>query len=174
MHPFHFLLATALTGASFVAAAGGSHGSHHARADQAAAPKEQTDWGIAGDLKAARRIITVTMADDMRFRPSIIEVGEGETVKFVVRNAGKVLHEMVIGTKKDLEEHAAMMKKFPGMEHDEPHMTHVRPGRNGAIVWNFNRPGTFLFACLVPGHYEAGMIGEIRVMPATAHKGHKD
>jgi uncharacterized cupredoxin-like copper-binding protein len=82
-----------------------------------------------------------------------------------VRNGGKMLHEMVIGTPEALQQHAALMKKFPGMEHDEPFMAHVAAGQRGELVWNFNRPGSFQFACLVPGHFEAGMVGTIVVTP---------
>ena len=105
------------------------------------------------------------MDDAMRFTPARIEVREGETVRFRVRNAGKVLHEMVIGTPEELKAHAEMMKKHPGMEHDEPFMSHVAAGKSGDIVWNFNRAGTFQFACLIPGHFEAGMLGTIVVQP---------
>ena len=140
-----------------------SHGDAHAK-KAADVVREQKPWGIAGEPRGARRI-EVRMTDDMRFRPERIEVREGETIRFVVRNAGKVLHEMVIGTEQELAEHAALMKKFPTMEHDEPYMTHVRSGRKGDIVWNFNRPGTFQFACLIPGHFEAGMKGTIVVTP---------
>jgi len=59
------------------------------------------------------------------------------------------------------------MQKFPGMEHDAPYMAHVRAGQRGDIVWHFNRPGTFDFACLIPGHYEAGMTGTITVRPRS-------
>ena len=156
----HALLALALAA---VAAPAWSHGDAHAK-KPAAVVKEQKPWGIAGDAKGARTI-EVRMTDDMRFRPDRIVVREGETIRFVVRNAGKVLHEMVIGTEKELEEHAALMRKFPGMEHDEPFMAHVDPGRKGDIVWNFNRAGTFQFACLIPGHFEAGMKGTITVTP---------
>lgn len=141
-----------------------SHGDAHPKKKTEAAVKEQKPWGIAGDARGARTI-EVRMSDDMRFRPARIEVKEGETIRFVVRNAGKVLHEMVIGTGKELAEHAALMQKFPTMEHDEPYMTHVKSGRKGDIVWNFNRPGTFQFACLIPGHFEAGMKGTIVVTP---------
>ena len=78
-------------------------------------------------------------------------------------NRGAVLHELVIGTPKELAEHAEMMRKFPGMEHDAPHMAHVKPGRNGEIVWQFTQPGEFQFACLIPGHFEAGMVGKVVV-----------
>ena len=130
--------------------------------------KEQKEWGIAGDARKAQRTIEVTMADTMRFTPEAIEVRQGETIRFVVRNSGKVMHEMVIGTKKELDEHAALMTKFPGMEHDEPYMTHVGPGKVGGLVWTFNRAGEFQFACLIAGHYQAGMVGRIKVIPVAA------
>jgi uncharacterized cupredoxin-like copper-binding protein len=139
-----------------------SHGD--AERPQAAAAREQKPWGIAGDAKGARTI-ALRMSDDMRFRPDRIEVREGQTIRFVVANRGKLLHEMVIGTPEELAKHAALMKKFPGMEHDEPFMTHVKASRKGEILWNFNRAGTFQFACLIPGHYEAGMTGTIIVTP---------
>jgi len=45
-------------------------------------------------------------------------------------------------------------------------MAHVAPGKTGEIVWTFNRAGEFDFACLIPGHYDAGMVGKIKVVPA--------
>ena len=128
--------------------------------------KEQKDWGIAGDAKRAKRNIAVGMADNMRFTPARIEVRQGETVKFVVRNAGKQMHEFVIGTKAENARHAELMVKFPNMEHDEPYMAHVPPGKTGEIVWTFNRAGEFEFACLIAGHYQGGMVGTIMVTPA--------
>ena len=127
--------------------------------------KEQKEWGIAGDAKAVTRTITLTMTDSMRFTPDKIDVKQGETIKFEIKNAGAMLHELVIGAKKDLDEHAAMMVKFPGMEHDEPYMAHVAPGKTGQIIWTFNKPGSFDFACLNAGHYQAGMVGKITVLP---------
>jgi uncharacterized cupredoxin-like copper-binding protein len=135
---------------------------------RAAIKKEQKDWGIAGDAKAVTRTIEVRMLDSMRYSPDTIDVKQGETVRFVHKNKGKVMHEFVLGTKKELDEHAALMKKFPGMEHDEPYMAHVAAGKTGQIVWTFNRPGSFDFACLIPGHYEAGMVGRINVIAAGA------
>lgn len=125
--------------------------------------KEQKPWGIAGDAKAVVRTIEIKMSDQMRFTPDRIEVRQGETIRLVHKNEGKILHEFVLGTKKELEEHAALMKKFPTMEHDEPYMAHVAPGKTGGIVWTFNRAGEFDFACLIPGHYEAGMVGKVKV-----------
>lgn len=133
--------------------------------------KEQKAWGIAGDAKAAKRTIELTMSDTMRFTPDVIRVRQGETVRIVLKNGGQVLHEMVMGTRQELEEHAALMARFPNMEHDEPYMAHVKPGARGEIVWTFNRAGSFDFACLIPGHYQAGMVGKIEVTPATATSG---
>jgi uncharacterized cupredoxin-like copper-binding protein len=125
--------------------------------------KEQKDWGIAGDARNAKRRIEVGMADHMRFSPERIEVRQGETVKFVVRNNGRVMHEFVIGTRAENARHAELMVKFPAMEHDEPYMAHVPPGRTGEVVWTFNRVGEFEFACLIAGHYQGGMVGTIKV-----------
>ena len=129
--------------------------------------KEQKDWGIAGEAKAVKRTIQIGMSDAMKFTPDRIEVRQGETVKFVVRNTGAVMHEFVLGTKKELDEHAALMVKFPTMEHDEPYMAHVGPGKTGEIVWTFNRAGDFDFACLIAGHYQAGMVGKVKVAAAS-------
>jgi len=125
--------------------------------------KEQKPWGIAGDLSGVKRTVTLTMDDKMRFTPDTLSFKEGETVRFIVKNQGKLLHEMVIGTRAELDAHAAMMEKFPKMAHDEPYMAHVDPGKQGGLVWTFNRQGDFEFACLVAGHFAAGMKGRIKV-----------
>lgn len=137
-----------------------SHTTHHR---YEASQVEQTPFGQEGDPRKVTRTVTVGMADTMRFTPSVVIVKRGETVRFVVRNHGKVLHEMVLGTAEALREHAELMKKFPEMEHADPNMAHVSPGATGEIVWQFTRPGEFEFACLQPGHFEAGMVGKVTV-----------
>ena len=154
-----FLLLGIALGAPSVLA----HGDEHGKKKDAAVKKEQKEWGIAGDAKNVKRTIKLAMSDEMRFTPDKIAVKEGETVRISLKNTGKILHEMVIGTKKELDEHAALMLKFPDMEHDEPYMAHIPPGKIGAIVWTFNRAGEFDFACLIAGHYQAGMVGKIEV-----------
>ena len=119
--------------------------------------------GKPGHAKQVSRTIGVEMSDAMRFRPAQIKVRRGETIKFVLKNTGQVKHEMVLGSMKELREHAALMKKFPAMEHAEPNMVSVAPGETGELVWKFTRTGTFDFACLQPGHFEAGMTGKIAV-----------
>ena len=154
------LLATSVAVASSLVAA---HGNEEASKPAGPVKMEQKAWGIAGEAKAVKRTIEITMTDNMRFSPSVIEVKQGDTIKLVHLNKGKVMHEFVLGTKKELDEHAALMKKFPKMEHDEPYMAHVGPNHAGQIIWTFNKAGEFDFACLLPGHYEAGMVGKIRV-----------
>ena len=126
-------------------------------------PPSKRNGALQATRKKTTRTIEIRMTDNMRFAPKAIQVKLGETVRLVAVNAGKVLHELVIGTPQELKAHAEMMKKHPGMEHDEPYMAHVNPGQKGTIVWTFNRAGSFEFACLIPGHFEAGMIGRITV-----------
>lgn len=144
-----------------------AHGEPHAGHAKGPVKKEQTDWGIAGEARAVKRTLDVAMGDDMRFTPAHIAVALGETLRFRVRNSGKVMHEFVIGTPAENAKHAELMVKFPDMEHDEPWMAHVAPGKTGEIVWTFNRPGRFEFACLIAGHYAAGMKGSIAVESRT-------
>lgn len=140
-----------------------AHGNNHHPKPSGEVKMEQKEWGIGAHPSKATRTIEVRMADNMRFTPERIDVKLGETLRFVVINAGKVMHEFVLGTKKELDEHAELMKKFPNMEHDEPYMAHVAPGKKGEIIWTFNRAGEFDFACLLPGHFDAGMVGKIKV-----------
>lgn len=161
-------LAFALT-LAVLPVAGLAHGDAPRKA-AAAQPMVETDFGRTGDPRKAARTIRVDMGDRMRFSPDTIEVKPGDTVRFVVRNSGRTMHEMVLGTMKALRDHAELMKKHPGMEHDEPYMAHVAPGKSGEIVWQFTQAGEFEYGCLVPGHFEAGMKGRIRVLPVKETK----
>ncbi len=128
-----------------------------------AAKVEDTAFGREGDPRKVVRTIRLDMADTMRFTPADLTIKRGQTVRFVVHNSGQMLHEMVLGTAEALKEHAALMKKFPDMEHADPNMAHVKPGARGEIVWQFTKAGRFQFACLQPGHFEAGMVGTVVV-----------
>lgn len=150
-------------GFSSLAAQGHADGKHGAGAKKKDISTEEYAWGREGDPRKASRTIRVDMADTMRFSPDKVKVKRGETVKFVARNTGKLMHEMVIGTPQELEKHAELMKKHPGMEHDAPYMAHVSPGGTQEIVWTFTKPGTFMYGCLLPGHWDAGMKASIVV-----------
>ena len=124
--------------------------------------------GKPGDPKNVIRTVEITMSDAMRFSPSSVAVKRNETIRFVLKNEGKLKHEMVLGTIKELKEHAALMLKFPEMEHADPNQASVEPGKTGELVWQFTKAGTFDFACLQAGHYEAGMKGQVMVAGAAA------
>lgn len=111
----------------------------------------------------AQLAIEIDMSDAMRFDPAQIDVKQGETIRFVVKNPGVLMHEMVLDTMVDLRSHSELMKKHPEMEHDEPYQAHVQSGTEGVMVWQFTQPGEFYYACLIPGHFEAGMFGKIVV-----------
>jgi uncharacterized cupredoxin-like copper-binding protein len=159
-----YLLFAVAASLGFASTASYAHGENpHARKFSAAQLSEEKPFGKAGDPRKVTRTITFRMTDKMRFDPSQITVKRGETVRFIARNDGKLMHEMVFGTPEELKAHAEQMKKFPDMEHDEPYMVHVAPGKTGEIVWQFTRPGVFDFACLIAGHYDAGMMGKVTV-----------
>ena len=161
------IVLAALAAAAFTGATGAyAHGNDESQATPRKYDPNKvapTDFGQEGNPEKVTRTIKVDMADTMRFAPADITVKRGETVKFVVHNSGKVLHEMVLGTKQAIKEHAELMKKFPEMEHADANMAHVTPGKAGDIVWQFTRAGEFQFACLQPGHFEAGMVGKVTV-----------
>jgi len=119
--------------------------------------------GKPGDAAKVTRTMQVDMNDKMRFSPSQITVKRGETIRFVVKNSGKLKHEMVLGSVRELKEHAEMMRKMPEMEHADENMVSVEPGKSGELIWQFTKAGKFDFACLQPGHFEAGMKGKVAV-----------
>ena len=142
-----------------------AHGKSDARTTPrtSADPVDRTPFGYAGDPARVTRTVSIAMDDKMRFYPSSISVRTGETIRFVVMNRGELMHEMVLGTDDELRRHAELMRKFPEMEHEEAHMVHVKAGAKGDMVWTFDKAGQFAFACLIPGHFEAGMLGTVVV-----------
>ncbi len=142
----------------------GAHGDAHAPGHDASAPSDERHaWGRQGEPAQATRTVRVTMSDTMRFDPAQLQLRRGETVTFVVHNAGQLMHEFVIGTEAALAEHAELMKQHPGMEHEAPYMAHVGPGGTQRISWTFTEPGRFLAGCLLAGHWDAGMKASLDV-----------
>ncbi|MED5622387.1 cupredoxin domain-containing protein [Ideonella sp. BN130291] len=131
--------------------------------------------GEAGDPAKATRTVEVDMTDNMRFTPASVQARQGETIRFVVKNSGRLKHEFVLGDEKALKQHAELMKKFPEMEHEDPNQVTVQPGQTGEVVWHFTKAGKVPFACLQPGHYDAGMKGQVgvAVRKAGAPAGHQ-
>jgi uncharacterized cupredoxin-like copper-binding protein len=129
----------------------GGHDDHHA-----------ASYGVPGKAAEVNRTIEVK-AHNMRYTPAAITVRRGETIKFVVKGTDNLPHEFVLGDAQTLKEHAEVMRRHPDMEHDDPNMAKIGPGGTGTLIWKFSQAGTVEFACLIPGHYEAGMKGSIRV-----------
>ncbi|MGI8569503.1 MAG: cupredoxin domain-containing protein [Methylocella sp.] len=122
--------------------------------------------GKPGNPKKPARTVQITMDEadgKMMFVPNKVEVKKGKQIKFVLYNSGELDHEFVLGTAQENLEHAEMMKKNPEMEHHDPNARRVAPKKTDEIVWKFTKPGEFEFACLIPGHRDAGMFGIVVV-----------
>ena len=126
-------------------------------------PEQHSPVGEPGKASAVSRTIAVSMSDAMRFTPASIAVQRGETIRFVVKNDGLEPHEFMLGEIKALQAHAAVMRQHPTMVHDEPNAITVPPAHSGELVWHFTTAGRVDFACLIPGHFEKGMKGDIQV-----------
>jgi uncharacterized cupredoxin-like copper-binding protein len=99
----------------------------------------------------------------MLFAPNKISVKKGEQIRFRVTNEGAIDHEFVLATLESNLKHAREMEKNPDMEHDEPNMKRLAPGKSAEVLWKFSEAGTFDFSCLIPGHRQAGMTGTVLV-----------
>jgi uncharacterized cupredoxin-like copper-binding protein len=147
----------ALTGGALAA---GSHAGGHGEAGMMAI-------GKPGAPTDASRTVTITMMerDDggMVFEPASLAVSEGETLRLKFVNKGELDHEFVMDVHDGIMEHKELMERFPEMEHDDPNSIRLAPGATGEIVWTFAKAGDFGFACLIPGHYDSGMKGDISV-----------
>ncbi len=160
---------------------------HHSGAEQI---------GMPGDSAAVSRTIEISMSDNY-FEPEKIAVAQGETVRFIVRNTGAFVHEFNIGTAEMHVQHQEeMMMMFEHgmleadrinhemmsmdmgegqtMTHDDPNTVLLEPGETAEIVWSFTGSGTLEFACNVPGHYDAGMYGDIVVEQGDQQLGLND
>jgi uncharacterized cupredoxin-like copper-binding protein len=144
--------------AFLVSTAALAHGDHSSGGQHA--------YGRPGDPAKPARVIQITMREGdgkMEFVPNKIQIKTGEQIKFVVRNSGELDHEIVLATLDENLKHAAVMAKNPEMQHDDPNGKRIAPNGTGAILWKFTKAGEFDYACLIPGHREAGMFGTIIV-----------
>jgi uncharacterized cupredoxin-like copper-binding protein len=123
--------------------------------------------GEPGKAAGVSKTIVVTAKEtdggQMLFEPHHLQVVKGETVRIVLKNVGQVEHELYLGTAEQVNTHAGQMLKAPEMEHDEPNAVRVDPGHQGEIIWEFTKTGTFSIACLIPGHMQMGMVGQVAV-----------
>lgn len=122
--------------------------------------------GKPGNPKKPARTVIITMKEGdgkMIFNHDLVEVKRGEQIRFVLKNEGELEHEFVLATPKENDKHAELMQKFPDMEHDDPNAKRMATKKSGELLWQFTKAGTFEFACLIPGHREAGMHGKVVV-----------
>jgi uncharacterized cupredoxin-like copper-binding protein len=145
-----------------------AHGpsAHHGHGVGHQTSREGSAYGQPGDPQLPSRTIVVRMMEvdgKMLFEPSSIEVRKGEQIRFRLDNVGALDHEFLLGTSQEIEEHAGMMQAMPDMKHDDPNSRQVPAKASGDLLWHFTTGGQFDFACLIPGHREAGMSGRIIV-----------
>lgn len=109
------------------------------------------------------RIVQVSMHDTMRFKfgPGLESLRDGEVVKFVLSNKGSIVHEFSIGNADEQKKHAAMMSQMTTMKHKDANATFLDPGKTTSLTWRFKGKDTVVFACNIPGHFEAGMRNDV-------------
>src|SRR5262249_23004694 len=122
--------------------------------------------GEPGDFKKPPPIIKVSLLEDGKrvlFIPLVLERRLGEKVRFFLFIEGAEYHEFVLATHRENQQHAELMKKSPNMEHNDSNAKRLSGLSFGELLWKFTRRGEFEYACLVPGHFQAGMHGKIIV-----------
>ena len=122
--------------------------------------------GEPGDPAKPSRPILIALRDGpgtMSYAPDRIEVGVGEQIKFILKNIGHLDHEFLLDSLENNAKHKIVMQKNPEMEHDDPNGKRIKSDQTAEVFWKFTKKGTFEFACLIPGHYEAGMKGTVVV-----------
>ncbi len=155
MKSLSLIVATLMTASAAFAAGTGEH-SH-----------DEMEVGRPGIEAEVTRTINVRMYEtedgEYLYEPRDLAIKAGETIRFVIVNDGESPHEFVLDTMPQNAEHKALMEKFPEMEHEDPNAVRLEPGKEGTIIWTFANSGSFEFACLIPGHYDAGMHSPVTV-----------
>jgi uncharacterized cupredoxin-like copper-binding protein len=122
-------------------------------------------FGHPGKPAEVTRTIHVTATDGMRLVFDRQDIHPGDVVRFVVTNSGKMQHEFGIEDEKGQIEHAREMMAMPDMQHDDPNVVSLAPGQTKSLIWSFTamRDKHLVFACNIPGHYQAGMVQRVTV-----------
>ena len=160
-----------LAGSTAVALASGDHAGGHGNDDAADGHGHGAidfDFGSEAPPSEADRTIEIVARDDMSFQPGMVQVEPGETVRFVIRNAGELQHSFTLGTRSYHRQHDGEMQSMPADEiahhmADSPNGLVVQPGETASLTWRFEHEAPIRFACHIPGHYPAGMWGEIGI-----------
>lgn len=139
----------------------------HAHGGQSPSTGEKS-FGRPGLAKDVTRTVAIE-AGEYAFAPDLIAIQAGETVKFVVTNKGRLMHELTIGDAAEQDAHSRAMDKMSDMTHDDgktempSNAVHVPPGETRELIWTFAKGGDLKFACNYPGHTDLGMKGDIVV-----------
>ena len=115
-------------------------------------------------LDPAMKEVRIEVGDDMRFSPAVWQAQAGEPIRIILVNKSKVDHELVIGSEKEIIDHAKEMANPGAKGHHHTNEVSAKPGQQAELVWIFKKPGQYAMACFEPGHYEAGMRGVINVV----------
>ena len=119
-----------------------------------------TSFGSPASSTDADRVVEVVMLDELRFEPA---VADGETVTFKVSNEGALTHDFTIGDAKTQDDHDAEMAEMAGMDmgdDGDANVLTIEAGGEAEITWQFTDAGeSITFACHIPGHFSAGMVG---------------
>ncbi len=124
------------------------------------------DAGELGKAEITARPVEVIMQDrqgSLTFDPTTIQAKTGEQLRFIIVNAGEGDHEFFLGSSAEISEREKMMAQMPDMAVMEANAVRLKPGATRELLWRFSHPGEFEYACLLPGHREAGMTGKIIV-----------
>lgn len=136
---------------------------HQGHSDTPGATQAEGCWfGHPGKSSAVTRTVKIE-ARDISFAPAAMTVKVGETVKFEITNTGRLEHEFMIGDAKEQVEHDKEMAAMPGMAMDDPNGVSVPAGKTATLIWTFTKAGALQYGCHVPGHYAAGMVGQLTV-----------
>ena len=159
------LAATVFFGLGLIAGSLPNHALAHGDEEHGAGA-ETFAAGEPADPKQPFRVVELAMTEGdgtMAFSPATVEVKKNEQIKFIIKNTGSLDHEFMLDSTEHNAKHKIAMEKNPEMEHDDPNGIRLQSSKSGEIFWKFSKGGTFEFACLIPGHYEAGMHGKVVV-----------
>lgn len=165
MHRYLRLILSAAAVTLLVAACGGT-GDSPATTATSGDDNDHTEFafGEPATPEEADRTIEIVASDDLKFNPDSVTVSPGETILFRIVNDGQLVHDFTIGDEAAQQEHEEEMAEMGGMDmHDEPNAVVLAAGETTELAWTFTEDGTVLFGCHQPGHYDAGMRGEIAV-----------
>lgn len=120
---------------------------------------------VKGKWKSATPVAVVFSQQDgkLDISPSQLKFKQGQVVKFSIRNDTAVKHEFVLGTETENLGHAESMKISLDLEHHEINGRVMEPKSTAVLQWQFLNTGKFQFACMVPGHADKEMRGEVIV-----------